>query len=103
MNNNSHKNRVLFYMGGFAPTGGIETFCKNLLSDGIKSYVTEMMVSSLRLMQYLSYMMIYQLYHQYLYRLPIVQYIIRFHFSERLPPPPPPPPPPPLPLPPPPE
>ena len=32
MNNNSHKNRVLFYMGGFAPTGGIETFCKNLLS-----------------------------------------------------------------------
>jgi glycosyltransferase involved in cell wall biosynthesis len=32
MNNHSHKNQVLFYMGGFSPTGGIETFCKNLLS-----------------------------------------------------------------------
>lgn len=30
--NQSKKHKVLFYFGGFAPTGGIETFCKNLLS-----------------------------------------------------------------------
>lgn len=27
-----HKNKILFYFGGFAPLGGIETFGKNLLS-----------------------------------------------------------------------
>ena len=30
--NQSKKHKVLFYFGGFAPTGGIETFCRNLLS-----------------------------------------------------------------------
>ena len=32
MNNLRKQNQVLFYFGGFAPVGGIETFCSNLLS-----------------------------------------------------------------------